>query len=199
VGAKPRAPGGGRKPLDPDRAQSQKVMVRLKPDLQRALKKLAERKGWDLSKEIRDALYYWLKRSGRPELHIGSLTSFIEVLVTEIEKRSKQRWIDDPVTGVAVCEQVDRLIRHFAPKPTKSVTVPPDLEVVGGIIALAELARHYLQQFPHLRADPPEKEAVVHGPAPAFERIVAVDSSVLTRILEDLGGLQRNQPRRRHK
>ena len=196
--ARRRAPGGGRKPLHPDRARSAVVKVRLTPDLQRALKKFAEQKGWSLSEEIRHALYYWLKRSGNPKLHIGSLTSFIEVLVTEIEKRSKKRWIDDPVTGVAVCEQVDLLIRHFAPKPTKSVTVPPDLDVVGGIIALAELARHYLQQFPHLRANPPEQEAVVRDSAPPFERIVALDSSILTRILEDLGGLERNQPRRRH-
>ena len=198
--ARRRTPGGGRKPLHPDRARSAVVKVRLTPDLHRALKKLAERNDWDLSKEIRDALYYWLLRSGKPQHHIGSLTSFIELLVTQIEQRSKKRWNHDVVTGVAVREQVDRLIFHLAPKPTESVTVPPDLDVVGGIIALAELARHYLQQFPHLRANPPEKEAVVRDSAPPFERIVALDSSVLTRIMEDLGGaLERNQPRRRHK
>jgi hypothetical protein len=198
MAVKKRAPGGGRKSLDPDRAQSSKVMVRLKPDLQQALEGLAKRNNRDLSKEIRDALYYWLYRSGRPELHIGSLTSFIEMLVTQIERRSKKRWIDDAVTGVAVREQIDRLIWHLAPKPTELVTVPPDLDVVGGVIALAEMIKDYPPEIPR-KEWWRLPEAVVRGPAPALERIVAVDSSVLAQIMEDLGGLGRHQPRRRHK
>ena len=100
--ARKRAPGGGRKRLHPDKARSAVVKVRLRPDLRQALEGLAKRNNRDLSREIRDALYYWLNRSGRPELHIGSLTSFIELLVTGIEQRSKRRFTVDPVTAVAV-------------------------------------------------------------------------------------------------
>jgi hypothetical protein len=174
------------------------VKVRLRPDLRQALEGLAKRNNRDLSREIRDALYYWLNRSGRPELHIGSLTSFIELLVTRIEQRSKRHFTDDAVTAVAVREQVDRLIRHFVPESNKSVTVPRDLDIVGDIIALAELIRSLSQQIPHKewRRLP---EAFVHGPSPALERIVTVEGSVLARIMEDLRGLDSNQPRRRHK
>jgi hypothetical protein len=198
VGARKRAPGGGRKPLDPDSARSVVVKVRLKPDLRQAIEELAKRNERDLSQEIRDALYYWLYRSGKPQLHIGSLTSLIEVLVTQIERRTKKRWIDDLLTGVAVREQVDFLIRHFAPEPTKSVTVPRDLSIAGDVIALAELVKSYSQQIPR-KEWWRMPEAFVHGPAPALERIVTVQGSVLARIMEDLGGLERNRPRRRHK
>ena len=40
---------------------------------------------------------------------------------------------------------------------------------------------------------------VVHGPLPALEQILTVEGSVLARIMEDLRGLNPNQPRRRHK
>ena len=178
-----RAPGGGRKPLPRDRAQSAKVMVRLKPDLRQALEDLAKRNGHDLSGEIRDGLYYWLFRSGRPALHVGGLTSLIEMLVDRIEQRTKKRWIDDPVTGAYVRKLTDELIQHWAPEPTKKVTVPPEIDgIVGGLIALAEMFRRPPQGVPRI---PPE--AFVHG-------------LELTRIMEDLGsGWERNRLRRRHK
>jgi hypothetical protein len=193
VGARKRAPGGGRKPLNPDKAKSAKVMVRLKPDLQRALESLAKRHNRDLSKEIRDALYYWLLRSGKPALHVGSLTSLIEVLVNRIEEWTKKRWIDDPLTGVAVREQLDRLIRHLAPKPNKPVTVPRALShIVDGIIALTEMVqRTSHKELPGL---------FIHVEASGSGPIVAEEGLVLARIMEDLGrGLERNRAARRHK
>ena len=181
-----RAPGGGRKPLPRDRAKSAKLMVRLKPDLLHALDGLANQHDRTLSEEIRDALWYWLKRSGRPELHVGSLTSFIEMLVSQIEQKRNKRWMSDPVAAVAVREQVDRLIRHLAPASNKPVTVPPEIDgIVGGLIALAELLRS------------PEDIPRKHWRVPeAF-----VDGPQLARIMEDLGsGWERsNPPRRRHK
>jgi len=178
-----RAPGGGRKPLPRDRAQSAKVMVRLKPDLRQALEDLAKRNGHDLSGEIRDGLYYWLYRSGRPALHVGGLSGLIEELVGRIEQRTKKRWIDDPVTGVYVRSEIDRLIRHWAPEPTKRVTVPPEIaDITSGLIALAEMFRRPPQGIPSI-----SPEGFVHGPE-------------LARIMEDLGsGWERNRQYRRHK
>src|SRR5262249_17391558 len=147
MAATKRAPGGGRKPLPRDRAQSAKLMVRLKPDLLRALDNLARRNDRSLSAEIRDALYYWLYRSGRPHLHIGSLTALIEVLVNQIEEFTDKRWLDDPLTGAAVRKQVGDLIQHFAPKPNEPMKIPPALgRIVDGVIALAERMRRDLKQ-----------------------------------------------------
>jgi hypothetical protein len=199
VGPRKRAPGGGRKPLNPDKVRSAVIKVRLTPDHQLALDELARRNDRTLSQEIRDALLYWLLRSGRPELHIASLTSLIEVLITEIERRrERRRFTDDPAMAVAVREEIDFLIRHYAPESNKSVTVPRDLKIGGDLIALAELAKTLSQQIPqkewlHM------PELLVRGPPPARERIAGAQGSVLARIMEGLGGLERNQPRRRHK
>jgi len=197
VGVRKRAPGGGRKPLDPGRARSAKVMVRLKPDLQQAIEGLAKRNNRDLSKEIRDALYYWLYRSGRPELHIGSLTSLIEVLVTQIEEFTDKRWLDDPLTVAAVRELVSELIRHFAPKPNKPVTIPRALSrIADGIIVLAERMQRDLKQ--HKEKESPD--LYLHITASGVGPVVGVQGLVLAQIMKDLGGgLERNQPRRRHK
>jgi len=197
VGAKKRAPGGGRKPLNPNKAQSAKVMVRLKPELQRAIEGLAKRNNRDLSKEIRDALYYWLYRSGRPQLHIGSLTSLIEVLVTQIEEFTDERWLDDPLTGTAVRELVGELIQHFAPKPNKPVTIPRALSrIVDGVIVLAERMQRDLKQ--HKEKELPD--LYLHITASGTGPVVSAQGSVLAQIMKDLGGgLERNQPRRRHK
>src|SRR5262249_5773108 len=114
-------------------ARSHVVKVRRKPGLHRAFDGVPKRNNRALSEEIRDALYYWLYRSGRPKLHVGSLTSLIEALVIQIEEFTHKRWIDDPLTGIAVCELVGDLIRHFAPKPNKPMTVPRSLRhIVDG-------------------------------------------------------------------
>jgi hypothetical protein len=186
----------GRKPLDPDRAQSHVVKVRLRPGLHRALENLAKRNKRDLSPEIRDALYYWLYRSGRPQLHVGSLTSLIEVLVTQIEEFTHKRWIDDPLTGVAVRKLVDDLIRHFAPEPNKPVTLPRAARhILDGVIALADQMRRDLRKQKGL------PDLYLHITAPgAPGPVVGMQGSVLAQIMTDLGGgLVRNQSHRRHK
>jgi len=197
MGARKRAPGGGRKPLSADRARSAKVMVRLKPDLQRVLDNLAKRNNRDLSKEIRDALYYWVYRSARPQLHVGSLTSLIEMLVTQIEEFTEKRWIDDPRTGATVSKLVGDLIRHFAPKPDQPVTIPRALSrILDGVIALAESMRRDLKQ----RKEGELPDLYLHVTASGVGPVVGVQGSVLAQIMKDLGGgLERNQSHRRHK
>src|SRR5262245_5583633 len=172
-------------------------MVRLKPDLQQAIEGRAKQNKRSLSEEIRDALYYWLYRSARPHLHIGSLTSLIEMLVTQIEEFTGKRWLDDPLTGAAVRELVGELIRHFAPKPSKPVSIARDLSrIVDGVIVLAERMQRDLKQ--HKKKELPD--LYLHITASGAGPVVGVQGLVLAQIMKDLGGgLERNQPRRRHK
>src|SRR5262249_44255760 len=109
---------------------------------------------------------------------------------------TKKRWIDDPLTGVAVRGLVGDLIRHFAPKPNKPMTVPRSLRrIVDHVMAIADAAGQQLMQREKL---PGLYLYMTASGAP--EQIVGVESSVIAQIMKDLGGgLERNQPRRRQK
>jgi hypothetical protein len=199
VAARKRAPGGGRKRLAPGKAKSHVVKVRLQPGLHRALDSRAKQNKRDTSQEIRDALYYWLYRSARPDLHIGSLTSLIEALVIQIEEFTHKSWIDDPPTGVYVRKLVGDLIGHFAPAPNRPVTVPRAVRhILDGVIALADQMRREQNML--------RKEADLYlhitasAGAPGTEPVVGMQGSVLAQIMRDLGGgLTRNRSRKRHK
>jgi hypothetical protein len=133
---KTRAPGGGRKPLDP--SGSDIVMIRIRPKLRRDVERLAKKYGLTRSGLIRSALGYWVGRSQLSTFHTEQLASAIVVLANWIERRTGKKWIEDAVTGVALREQVGRLIFHFAPTPAKPVKVPPELDVVGFLITMIE-------------------------------------------------------------
>src|SRR5262249_27030736 len=93
--ARKRAPGGGRKSLTPD--GSDVVMLRIEPDLLKKVERLvAKRRGlakhhgqraekWDRSKEIRNALRFWVSLHRQDTLHVQELASLIEMLVHDIE------------------------------------------------------------------------------------------------------------------
>lgn len=174
---KTRAPGGGRKPLNPNDARSAKVMVRIEPDLLRKIERLAKKHRSNRSKEIRAALKTHIRQYHHPELHVRALTCMIAILMTDIERYTGKKWIDDPLTGTAVREQIDRLIFHFAPIPAEPLTVPPEIsQITGKLITVAEMFR-------------PEPN-MPQAPSDGF----GDDWALLARMIEDLGsGWQRNR------
>jgi Ribbon-helix-helix protein, copG family len=138
---KTRAPGGGRKPLDP--SGSDIVMIRIPPKLRREIERLAKKHGLSRPGLIRTALGHWVGRFEGRTLHTETLADAVVLLADQIERRSGKKWIEDAVTGVALRKQVERLIYHFAPTPAKPVppeaeVVPPELDVVGWIITMIE-------------------------------------------------------------
>jgi Arc/MetJ-type ribon-helix-helix transcriptional regulator len=131
-----RAPGAGRKPLDP--SGSDIVMIRLPPDLRRATDRLAKKHKRNRSDVIRSAIRHWVGRYQVRTLHTEALTCAIALLADRIEQRTGKKWIEDTVTGTALREQVDRLIYHFAPTPAEPAVVPPEADVVGLVLTMIE-------------------------------------------------------------
>ena len=105
-------------------------MVRIEPELLQKIERLAKKHRRNRSMEIRAALKAHIRQYHRPELHIRALTCMIEILMGQIERYTGKKSIDDPLTGTAVREQIDRLIFHFArtsAEPLKPLTVPPEI------------------------------------------------------------------------
>ena len=169
-----RRPGGGRKPLDPHGVVAP---VRFTADDWKAIKRLASRHSRAASKEIRAAVHYWLRLLEKPEQHIGALILLIAILVRRIEAHTGRKWNEDPLTGAAVREYVERLIFHFAPTPTERIVVPPEIENIAfGLVSVAE--------------DLHPKSGVPQMPL----ALLSEDWAALALIVQDLGsGWQRNR------
>jgi hypothetical protein len=163
---KKRAPGGGAKPLDPDEAQSVKVMVRVRPALRRALQVLAEKHhGGNLSREIKLALRHWVERHEIRQIHNSALATAIAVLADRIERSTGKKWIDDSVTREVVREHVERLVSHLLPPTSEPVAVPAGIREDAGL--LLSLLIHSMG-------------------SPRFMGTVIIDDPGLATILQDL-------------
>jgi hypothetical protein len=124
-----RAPGGGRKPLAPDEAQSVKVMVRVRPALRKALQNLADKHhGGNVSREIKLALRHWVNRHEIPQLYNSALATAIAVLADRIERITGEKWTADPLTHEVVREHVERLVSHLLPPAPQPIAVPADIK-----------------------------------------------------------------------
>jgi hypothetical protein len=167
---KKRAPGGGAKPLDPDEAQSVKVMVRVRPALRQALQGLAEKhRGGNLSREIKLALRHWVDRHEIRQVHNSALAAAIAVLADRIERITCKKWIDDPLTRELVREHVERLVSHLLPQAPEPVAVPAEIKEDAGL--LLSLLIHSMPQAGSRR----------------FLGTVIIDDPGLATILQDLG------------
>jgi len=115
---KTRAPGAGRKPLDPSGTAI--VPIRIHSDLLRAINRLTKRSRRNRSDVIRAALNYWVGRRQAPERskHIRALGEAVMLVAQYIERATGERWIDDAFTAVALRQGCSSLIAHFAPRGT---------------------------------------------------------------------------------
>jgi Ribbon-helix-helix protein, copG family len=162
----------GRKPLHPD--GSAPVVLRIEPDLLGKIGRLAKNHGKNRSKEIRDAIRFWVSLHRQDTKHVGELVTLIEMLVHDIEKRTGKRWVDDPLTGTAVRELVERLIYHLAPTPSERLNVPPEISEVLSFLIMQYENQKYVAWAEGVRPD---------------DR-----SQALAILMRDLGsGFQRNR------
>jgi hypothetical protein len=141
----------GRKSLHPDGSGT--LVVRVGVDLLARIDRLATRQKKDRSVVVRDALRFWISQHRLDVAHIGGLTSFIEILIGDIERRTGKRWDRDPLTGAAVRELVADLIFHLAPTPAKPLTVPSEIrEALSHLIIRYENPPHPASQVIDERA-----------------------------------------------
>jgi hypothetical protein len=172
---KKRAPGGGRKALGPDDAQSVKVMVRIKPKFRDQLLALAAKhqphtREANLSAEIKRALQYWVDRHQIWQAHNSLLGTAVAVLADRIEGVSGKPWLDNAMTREVVRSRVVKLVSHILTPLSKRVTIPA--EVTEG----ADLVLTLL------------KAAMPRPGSPRLGRpTVIIDDQGLVTILQDLG------------
>jgi hypothetical protein len=131
--ARRRAPGGGRKRLGgEDRLEL--FPFRLSKDMRKKLKDLADRRGTDMSTQLRAALTAWDRRGEMRSLHIEALATAIAVLADRIEEATGKRWVDDPLTSQLVRERIEQLVGHLIPAPAAPVSVPIEIKEAADLV-----------------------------------------------------------------
>lgn len=143
---KKRAPGGGRKSLDPEEAQSVKVMVRIRPALRDQLLDLAKRHREDgrpnLSVEIKLALRHWVERHEIPSLYNSALGTAVAVLADRIEGITGKKWPADLATRKLVHDRAEKLVSHIlrplevkeGADPTVSAEIKEDADLILSLL-----------------------------------------------------------------
>jgi hypothetical protein len=134
-----RAPGGGRKPLNLEEAQSVKVMVRVQPKLRDELTALAEkhqpyRQEANLSAEIKRALQYWVYRHQIQRVQNSALGAAVAVLADRIEEITSKSWTSDPLTRELVRDRAVKLVSHILTPLSKQVAIPAELKEDADLI-----------------------------------------------------------------
>jgi hypothetical protein len=173
---KTRAAGGGRKALDPNEAQSVKVMVRIRPHLRDQLLDLAKKHRKEgrpnLSVEIKLALRHWVDRHELPHVHNSALATAIAVLADRIEDFGGTTWVDDPMTREVVRDRVQRLVRHVLAPLSERVTIPKEVKEHADLVL--KLLKHAMPRPGYV--------------APRFweKGTVIIDDQGLATILQDL-------------
>ena len=172
---KTRAPGSGRKALDPNDAQSVKVMVRIRPEFRDQLLALAAKhqphtRKANLSAEIKRALQYWVGRHQIGQAHNSLFGTAVAVLADRIEGVSGKTWLDDAMTRELVRSRVVKLVCHILTPLSKRVTIPAEVRKDADVV-LTLL-----------------KAAMPRPGSPRLGRpTVIIDDQGLATILQDLG------------
>jgi predicted DNA-binding protein len=117
----------GRKPLD-EQGPAKIVPIRIPPKLFNSLNDLAEKHGRNISKEIRKAVERWIERHEIPQLHTSALATAVAVLADRIERITRKKWTDDPLTRQLVRERAERLISHIVSPLSEPVTIPVEVK-----------------------------------------------------------------------
>lgn len=117
-----RRPGGGRKPQG-EFAKSATFTTRLEPATRRALDEAARMADKSVSVIAEHILKQGLKKpSGEPRN--VALASAVALLAENIESGTKEAWLDDQFTGLALRYAVEALLFHFAPTPEGTPAIP---------------------------------------------------------------------------
>jgi hypothetical protein len=126
--ARKRAPGGGRKRLDPGKGRTGALTARISHATREMLEREAERNDQSLSREVECRLDRSFDDKDAAPNHIRALAHAVALLATQIERVTGERWYDGAFTGEALRHGIETLIFHFAQRPTGEVRVPPKVE-----------------------------------------------------------------------
>jgi hypothetical protein len=105
-----RAPGAGRKLLNPEDRNSAALNIRVRPDVRWTLQQLAAKRKRKLSREIQKALDSWIERHHDRPPHIEELSLIAMSLGRQAENFTGKRWSDDPFTAQAIVAAFNQLM-----------------------------------------------------------------------------------------
>jgi hypothetical protein len=110
-----RASGAGRKPLNPEDRNSAALNIRVRPDVRRALLRLAAKRERNryLSREIQEALDSWIERRHSRPPHIEALSGIAAQLGSLVELFTRKKWSDDPFTAQSIVVALNQLMTHL--------------------------------------------------------------------------------------
>jgi hypothetical protein len=142
--ARKRAPGGGRKRLDPGEGKTSAITARVSRATRVMLEREAKRKGHSLSREVEYRLDQSFKDQIAAPNHIRALAHAVTLLGMQIERITGERWCDGAFTGDALRHGIETLMFHFAPTAGGEVAVPRQVEETAGRLQppLRELYRN---------------------------------------------------------
>ena len=98
--ARKRAPGGGRKPLEPHLKRSAPLVVRVRPEVKEGIERAAEQHKRKFSREIQRALDYWIQRLDIP--HIAGLADDVIKIAEQVERQTGKKFNEDKATAAAL-------------------------------------------------------------------------------------------------
>jgi hypothetical protein len=152
---------------------SVKMVLRVRPDLRTQMQALADRHlgkfggPGNLSREIKDAMRFWIKRHDAQQLHTSELTTAIGVLAERIERLTEKSWEDSPQTQSILRSKLLELVDHFLPQQPEHAEAPADVRHESDFVL--SLIRHSL---------PRSGPARLHG-------AVTIDDPDLMLIVQD--------------
>jgi len=127
-----RASGAGRKPLNPEDRNSAALNIRVRPDVRRALLRLAAKRERNryLSREIQEALDSWIERLHSRPPHIEALSSLAVSLGFSAESFTGKHWNDDLFTAQAIVAALNQVMTFrdlggVAKKPSNYIVKKP--------------------------------------------------------------------------
>jgi plasmid stability protein len=107
----------GRKPGGEFPNKTATFTTRLQRETRRALNAAAEANGRSVSAEAEYLLKTALKKPSGPPRN-QALAAAIALLAANIEDGTKENWLDDQFTGMALRYAIEHLLWHFGPTPT---------------------------------------------------------------------------------
>ena len=169
-----RAPGGGRRKRVSDDDRLEFFPSRMSKIMREKLKQLADRRGTEMSTELRNAVSSHLRRGAlridgkMRSAHTEAFARAVAVLADRIEEVTGKRWIDDPLTAQLVRERVGMLVAHIILAPPQPIAAPAE------ITEAADLVLTLL------------KAAVWRPGSPRLAGMVVIDDADLATAVSDL-------------
>jgi len=116
-----------RKALPAEKRRSEMLLLRVRPDLRRELKRLKDETGQSVASHVVRAIDQYLDRMQRAP-HIERLSDQVAQLAENVERWTERKWTEDPFTAETTREALAQLFLAFVSGDTKiEEFIPPKL------------------------------------------------------------------------